>query len=68
MSNTPTLLQVQTTCPTQTSESGVILPAGAYGRILDYQQGKWILDFGLARVVVVPINSPLLKIVRGVVA
>lgn len=65
-------LQVKLVCEAQTAESGIRLPAGAIGRVLDYERGQGdkgdvlIVDFGLRAVIRLPINSPLAEIVTGV--
>lgn len=62
-------LKLRLTCPAQTAETGIILPAGSIGNVLAYQRGKtgayWLVDFGLVTVINMPTNSPLVEIVNG---
>lgn len=62
-------LKVKLTCQAQTAETGITLPAGTVGWVLDYQRSKtgpfWVIDFGLLRVVTLPVNSPMVEIIRG---
>lgn len=69
--NTPQRLQVRLTCQAQTDQSGVILPAGTIGTVLDYQRGVgnesdfMLVNFGLKMAVKVPLTSPLIEIMTG---
>lgn len=62
-------LKLRLTCPAQTAETGIILPAGTIGNVLAYQRGQtgsyWVVDFGLQSVINMPTNSPLVEIVNG---
>lgn len=61
-------LKLRLTCPAKTTQTGITLPAGAIGTVLDYQRGKtgpyWVVDFGLVTVINMPLNSPLVEIVN----
>lgn len=69
--NTRQRLQIRLTCQAQAADSGIILPAGAIGQVLDYERGEvdkddiLLVDFGLRAVIRLPINSPLAEIVTG---
>lgn len=58
-------LLVRTTTDLQTKLTEVIIPAGTLGRILDMHNGSsYVVAFNLTTVFIIPVNSPLIKIVR----
>lgn len=56
-------LHVCITCDAVTETSGLIIPQGTTGRILDYTDRGFLIDFGLPAVCVLPADSPLFEFV-----
>lgn len=58
--------RVETTRLTRTILTGFILPAGTPGHILELTKEYIIIDFGLAPVIRLPLDSALIRFVYGV--
>lgn len=62
-------LKVKLIQPARTHITRITLPTGAIGLVLDYRRDKggcsFVLDFGLATVITLPVTSPLIEIVNG---
>lgn len=61
---------VELTRPCITHESRFIIPSGTRGRVVglhvddtgEWDRYHWLIDFGLSPIIILPYDSPLLKI------